>query len=412
MQTRQGLDRLGITILFLFSPLISLVVALRNYKVPWSKNLLWAFTIFFGFTFVVSNQMDSTRYSASLIRMANQPIGNLADFLSLIYEKETGYVDVLQPLLTFVVSRFTDNSRVLFAVFGVVFGFFYSRNLWFLFSHIQNKIKREALPFLLLAALVVAIWQINGFRFWTATHVFIFGVFTLLNKSKINGFAISAASLFIHFSFILPLLLLLLYMLVGNRLVIFIILYFTSFFITQVQPDVLKAYTNQVPEVFQERSRAYTDEKYIKERVKLNQKVNWYVTGRIIAIHYSINLLLVFLFFRYRAQISTDRILVGMLCFGLLLATGTNLLSQVPSMVRFQMVSDVILFSFFFLFVQQVKQNVFPKWAYIPFLLSAVLFIVVEIRVGFETTSLLTILGNPIVAPFLPNDFPLINFFK
>jgi hypothetical protein len=411
-RTRQGLDRMGITALFFFSPIISLVVALNNFKVSWSKNLVWAFVVFFGFTFVVSNQMDSTRYSDSLVRMAKLPIGNLANFLSLIYEKETGYVDVLQPLLTFIVSRFTDNSRVLFAVFGFVFGFFYSRNLWFLFSFVEGKLKREAIPFLLLAALVIAIWQINGFRFWTAAHVFVFGIFTLLTKGKIKGLVLCSTSLLIHFSFILPVLLTFIYLLAGNRLVIFMILYFASFFITQVRPEALKSYSGKIPEVFQERTEAYTSEKYIKERGKLNQQANWYVEGRVIAIHYSINLLLAVLFFRYKTKISSNKIAAGMLCFGLLLATVTNLLSQVPSMLRFQMVSDIILFSFFFLFVQQEKRNVFPQWVYIPFLLSAILYLVVEIRIGFETASLLTVLGNPLIAPFLSNDYPLIDFFK
>jgi len=409
---RQGLDHKGITALFLFSPMLSLIVALRNFKVSWSKNLVWAFIVFFGFTFVVSNQMDSTRYSDSLVRMAKQPIGNLANFLNLIYEKETGYVDVLQPLLTFIVSRFTDNSRVLFAVFGFVFGFFYSRNLWFLFSFVQGKLKREAIPFLLLAALVIAIWQINGFRFWTAAHVFVFGIFSLLTKGKIKGLLLCSASLLIHFSFILPVLLMFIYLLAGNRLVIFMILYFASFFITQVRPEVLKSYSTQIPEVFQERTQAYTNEEYIKERGKLNQQANWYVEGRVIAIHYSMNLLLAILFFRYRPQISANKIAAGLLCFGLLLATVTNLLSQVPSVVRFQMVSDIILFSFFFLFLQQVNHRTFRLWSYIPFLLTAILYLVVEIRVGFETTSLLTVLGNPVIAPFLPNEFPLIDFFK
>jgi len=403
---------MDITILFLFSPIISLIVALRNFGSTGSKNLMWAFVVFFGFTFVIGNQMDSTRYSASLARMATQPIDNLADFLSLIYEKESGYVDVLQPLLTFAVSRFTDNDRVLFAIFGFVFGFFYTRNLWFLFSFVEGKIKREAIPFLLLAALVIAIWQINGFRFWTAAHVFIFGIFTLLTKGKIRGLLLCMVSLLVHFSFILPVLLTFIYVLVGNRMVIFMILYFASFFITQVQPQVLQSYSSQIPEVFQDRTQAYTNEEYIKGRKKFNQQANWYVEARVTAIHYALNLLLIILFFQYRSLISSNKVLAGLLCYGLLLATVTNLFSQVASMVRFQMVYDVIIFSFLFLLVQQVNHRVFRMWSYIPFLLAAILYLVVEIRIGFETTSLLTILGNPLIAPFLSNEFPLINFFK
>jgi len=410
--TQHASKRSEAIILFLFSPVISLITAFRNHRQPWGKNIVWAFVVFFGYNFIVSGLMDSTRYSARLLELSQNNIGGIQDFFNLIYEKDTGYVDILEPIITFILSRFTTDSRVLFAVFGFVFGYFYSRNLWFLLSYANGKLRREALPFLIVAALVIAIWQINGFRFWTAAHVFIFGIFTLLSQGKIKGFVISAASLFVHFSFILPVLLLLLYMIVGNRLVIFMILYFSSFFITQVRPEALKSYTVNVPEVFQERTQAYTNKEYIIEFGKLNKTANWYVEGRIIAIHYAVNLLFLIIFFRYRSQISVNRILVGMLCFGLLLAAAANLLSQIPSMTRFQMVSDVILFSFLFLFVQNIKHRVFPGWAYLPFLLAAILYLVVEIRVGFETTGLLTVLGNPIIAPFLPNEFPLIDFFK
>jgi hypothetical protein len=124
------------------------------------------------------------------------------------------------------------------------------------------------------------------------------------------------------------------------------------------------------------------------------------------------NLLLIVLLIKHRRGISSNRLVAGMLSYGLLLATATNMLSQVPSVLRFQMVSDVILFSSFFLFVQFQPVRVFPRLIYLLFLGAAALFLVVEIRVGFETTSLLTVLGNPLVAPFLPNDFPLISFFK
>jgi hypothetical protein len=401
-------------ILFIFSPAIALIVALRNHNLSWVKNLIWVFTIYFGYTFVVGEQMDSLRYGQGLVLMARQQVGSLADFFSLIYQKETGYVDVLQPLLTFLVSRITTNSRILFAVFGFVFGYFYSRNVSFLFSYVDGKFKREALPFLILAALVIAIWQINGFRFWTAAHVFILGLFTAFKKdtSKVKGILICCSSIFIHFSFALPVLLFFLLLMVGNRLVIFFAIYTASFFITQISPQLLRGGGSFVPAIFQERTEGYTNEEYVKGRKQLLVTANWYVEGRNIAIRYTINLLLIVLFFRYRLLIQSSKMWTALLSYFLLLTTGINLLTEVASIARFELVANVILFSFLFVFTQNFRQRVFPLWSYLPFLGAAMLYIVVEIRIGFETTSLLTVLGNPLIAPFLSNDFPLINFFK
>jgi hypothetical protein len=401
-----------VLLLFLFSPLLSLTIAFRNYRSAWAKNIVWLFIIFFGYTFVMFGQMDSTRYAERLVILSNQNVGSIADFLSLIYEKETNYVDVLEPLVTFIVSRFTDNGRILFAVFGFIFGYFYSRNLWFLFSFVEGKIKRESLPFLVLAAFVIAIWQVNGFRFWTAAHIFIFGFFTLHHGKFWKGLIIAATALFVHFSFALPFLLLIIHLLVGNRLIIFFGLYFVSFFVSEVNPVAIQGFTKNIPEVFQDRAKGYTSEEYRKEILKTYETANWYVTARYTALRYAINLLLIILFFRYQNQIISDPMFLALLCFALLLTSGTNLTRSVHSMGRFQAVADMIMFSFLFLFTQRYRFKIFPRLVSISFLGAAALYVIVEIRIGFDTISLLTVLGNPIIAPFLSNDFPLINFFK
>jgi hypothetical protein len=399
-------------ILFLCSPLLSLILAFRNHRASWAKNVMWLFVAFFGYTFFVSSAMDSSRYSERLAYLSRQQAGSIPEFLSLIYEKETGYVDILEPLITFTLSRFTEDSRILFAIFGFIFGYFYSRNLWFLFDYVDGKIKRESLPFLLLVAFVIAIWQVNGFRFWTAAHIFIFGLLTIHSGKLSKGVIIAISTIFVHFSFALPLLLLVFHLLVGNRLIIFFGIYFFSFFVSEINPTALQQYANNIPEVFQDRTKGYSNEEYRKKILKTYETANWYVTLRFTALHYSLNILLAILFFRNRKLISNDAILIGLFCFALLLTSTTNLVRSVHSMGRFQAVADVIMFSFLFILIQRNSFRIFPRWASLSFLAAAILYIVVEIRIGFDTVSLLTVLGNPIIAPFLPNDFPLINFFK
>lgn len=404
--------RIATFLLFLLSPIASLVSSLRNFREPWAKNVLWLFVVFFGYTFVVTGFMDSARYSQRLAEMAEHGVGDVQDLFSLIYQKDKGYVDILEPLVTFTLSRFTSNSRILFAVFGLIFGYFYSRNLWFLFSRVKEKIRAEALPFLVLAALVIAIWQINGFRFWTAAHIFIFGIIHIHRGRVFKGYLFAFLSIFVHFSFVFAFGLALLHLVLGNRVMVLYVLYFVSFFISEIKPEAIRGYAAFVPDVFQERADGYTNEEYREGIEKTYETANWYVTMRYIALRYSLNLVLLFIFYRYRKSLISDRTISGLVCFALLLASAVNLVKSVPSMLRFQFVSDFIMFSALFLLIQSFDRRVLPLMVRLPFWCAAGLYIIVEIRIGFETTSLLAILGNPLVAPFLPNALPLISFFK
>src|SRR6056297_1555400 len=78
-----------------------------------------------------------------------------------------------QPLLTFLASRVTDQYWVLFATFGVLFGYVYSRNVWFPIHRVQTRFT-PVLVFLLAAyAFHVNIGSgLNGVRMWTAPTFF------------------------------------------------------------------------------------------------------------------------------------------------------------------------------------------------------------------------------------------------
>jgi hypothetical protein len=400
-------------VLFLLYPLAALVSSLRNFRVAKSKNIVWLFIVFYGFTFVFSNEnLDSDRYKNNLKYMASQQATSFGDFVSLLYSDDTNYVDVAQPLLTFLLSRFTADARILFALFGLVFGFFYSRNLWFLFSFIRDEIRPKAIPLLVLAAFMVAIWQINGFRFWTAAHIFIFGLFFISQGKRSRGVLISASSIFMHFSFFLPVAVLFIYVFIGNRFVVCTALYFISFFIAQVSPESVKAYSKSLPTVFQERTSTYITEEYVKFRTKENVNRNWYLDGRVLALSYSINVLLLIILLKYRKNVARISEAGVFFVTGLLLASFANIFGGIPSIIRFQTVASLCLIIALFILVQSSEKPVFSKWVFAPFVVAACLYLVVELRIGFDTLGLLTLIGNPFIAAFVPNDTPLIWYIK
>ena len=174
-------------LLFLISPIISLILAFKKRNVKISKSIFILFCVFFGFTFVFStdldNGSDSSRYAAWLIEMHNKEI-SWPNFINTLYNSNDGKLDILQPLLTYIVAIFTYDPRFLFAVFALVFGFFYAQNIWILFEKVKIKSNTLHLLFIIIFILLIPLWSINGFRFWTASQIFIFGALNILVKGK------------------------------------------------------------------------------------------------------------------------------------------------------------------------------------------------------------------------------------
>lgn len=395
--------------LAIVAPFFSMIVAFRNYRYSWAKNLVWLFVIFYGYTFVFSNKsLDSDRYVRTLKILYKQNISSFSEFTTLLYSEETNFVDVLQPVLTFIVSRFTDDGKILFGVFGLIFGFFYSRNVWFLLTKVEGHLKNEALPFLILYIFMIAIWQMNGFRFYTAAHVFLYGLLLRFNGKIIQGSILSVVSVFIHFSYVFPVIVLIIYTFFGNRLLVYFLLYIASFFATQLSPSFFQPFSQYLPAVIQERSERYTSDVYIRGTVKAFKENpgNWYVNGRRIALDYGLNFLLLYLVIRNYRNLKSEKGL-SLLCFGLLLGSSLNLVSNLPSMIRFFQIFYMVIAGFLFLYCQRKNERIFPRWIHFSFILIITLYVLVEVRIGFQTIGIWTIFGNSLIVPFVENDIAI-----
>jgi hypothetical protein len=254
-------SRVKVILLFLVQPFVLLIVALKNYKTDWAKNAVWMFTVFYGLTFAISpdSSADAVVYALRLSEMHNMN-WSLVTVLSQLYVVD-GFTDIYQPLLTFLVSRFTDNYNILFGFFGLVLGYFYSRNIWFLVERSGYKLNLYGILLIAVFAFIVSISSgINGVRFWTAAHIFIFGCFRYLFDDKQCGILIAASAILVHFAYIVPSLLLLGYIFVGNRLVIYYMIFVLSYFITELDFETGRYLASFLPEVFREAgSGAYSE---------------------------------------------------------------------------------------------------------------------------------------------------------
>ena len=116
-------------LLFLIWPFIAFITALTNYNTKEAKKVVYLFLVYYGLTFVVGNVgNDAERYAILLRQNAELPFSDFFNIIGGLYGSDTT-VDVVQPLISFIVSRFTNHHSILFAAYAALFGFFYLKSI-------------------------------------------------------------------------------------------------------------------------------------------------------------------------------------------------------------------------------------------------------------------------------------------
>ncbi len=395
-------------ILFAIWPFLAVFIALFEYRQTWAKNIIWLFVVFYGYTMVLSvADMDASRYRDEFIEVANSDgSGDIIDV------ENTNNVDLLKPLLNHLVSSFTDNYKILFMVYGAIFGFFYSRNIWLLLENSKHKIAIISIPILIVFVFVNPFWNINGFRFWTAAQIFVYGMLLFLLKKNKKGLWLVAITPFIHFSFLFPLAIVAAYIVLGNRVTLYFYLFVASLFISELNLESVRENLNEiVPSIFQRRIDAYIDEGYREVRKEELRNANWYVEMRLKLLKYSVYAFLILIYWRERHFLEKRKGLFRLFCFILLFLSFANVISSIPSASRFIIVSFSFATALIFINMQYLDDKVMHIMTKIS-IPALLIFLVVTIRMGFDTMSMTTVFGNPLIALFMENDIPLINLIK
>lgn len=411
MNDLRGKDNLRAGILFLIWPVLALTESIRNYRESWAKNVIWLFVIFFGFTFVPQEGNDAMGYIRRLQELHVSDI-SLSQIFGMLYVEGSRYLDVIQILITFLVSRFTADSRILFAVFGALFGFFYSRNIWTLISATEGKLGSIEKILLVIFAFVIPIWYINGIRFWTAAHIFIFGAIQVLMYKNMKGFLIAAFSVLMHFSFALPMFLLGAYVLIGNRTTLYFGFFLVSLLISGLDPLFLReALLQYLPDIFHHRITSYTNVDRIAEISDAYASATFYARWYKPVMKIGISSLLIMIFISGK-KFWKEKQVQNMYSFALLFTGVVNMISSVSSLGRFDKVAQTMVIASVFLFFYHVpKTHPSRKWFYIilPFLFF---YFATICRMGLDNTGVYALISNPIFAPFLSNDMAIINLIK
>lgn len=409
-----------ITLLF---PFAGLIMSLANWRKSWAKNIFWLACIYMGAVQIfqpegtmLGSGRDAGRYVMDLIDMHDN-VQTYSEVASTFFDGRTN--DIFQPTLTFLVSRFTDNGHVLFFFLAIIFGFFYSRNVWYVLEKLPDRIPNGMWLLIASLFLVCPIWAINGFRMWTALHIFIYGALPFALEGKKDKLVWSFLSILVHSSFIIVVVILGIYFLLAKQitrsswmLTTLFVFYIVTLTIKTINISAIAEIVgNYLPDYYDYRIGAYMSDEAAELRKEASARQSAYI-GILSNMKYWANQ--VFIILSYVNTIRNKNIskwLIPLFSSALLFYGFANIASLVPSGGRFVSVAQMLMVPVFLL-----NFTHFPitkeKWLLdlaLFFLAIALLF---DIRQGLDYYGITLIMGNFITMFFFESNVPLMNFIK
>ena len=408
----------GIYLTALIYPLWALFLSVKHFRLPQSKNLFWLFCIFLGMIHIFfpegGSDADGLRYAEQLIELNQQPV-TWENFTSFFYE-DREFVDIYQPTVTYFLSLITNNPRWLFFVFAFVFGFFYSRNIWFVLEKFPEVIGMSLYILTFYYILICPIWQINGVRMWTALHVFVYGALPYLYNSDKSKLVWCFASLLFHFSFFIPLCILLMYWFIPKKINYLLFFYMISFLIKEIDIEQIRNIAlTYSPSFLTAKAMSYTNEEYIQRVIDERSQYNFYVEGSQVIVKWVITVLLFTACLLGRKILQYHKSLFRLFCFALFLYSISNIMSLIPSGGRFIVLSQTFAFvSVIIFYIYYLRSEYQQKYIYFIFKLTPVLLlfpIIFLLRTGCDYYGLSLFL-NPLAVLFIEDNQPVIQFAK
>lgn len=414
-RVRQRNRRLGVVLLAVANPFLALLLALKYPREVLAKNLVWVFIVFYGTVFYVAAGfgLDGESY-ANQLRIMHETDFSLPDLASSFFAHRGAYQDFYQPIVTFLVSRFSGETWLLFGTFGIFFGYVYSRNVWFLVDRLPRRSGVVVWLLILAFAFVVGIGEgLNGVRMWTALHVFVFGVLHYADRQDPRFLLVSLLSPLVHFSFLLPSAVLLAFLLLKRFGAAIYVFFVASFFIAALDVALIRQALEYLPLTMGERAiSGYVDRaEMMYGASEVRRERVWFLTLNHTLVSAFIFLGATWLFLR-KAHQRVDVIRFVFL-FGMLVYGGVNLVDHVPSAGRFSSIGEMLILAAFIMFLSdrvRAKKLDFQVAAMLLPLLA------IHFALGFREllyfSSIWLVAGNFFVAPFVDPQVSLFDMVR
>lgn len=397
---RDDFDSRNYLYLFIIWPFLAFLLALGNYNQKGARRVVYFFLVYYGLTFVNSSDgVDAYNYIITFQQNARLPFSAFFDVVGGLYSGTS--IDVMEPLISFFISRFTTFHGVYFAAWAAIFSFFYLKSINLIYDRYQlNRGWNTMIP-LAFFTLILPISSINGVRMWTAAWIFFYGAYhVILNKDRRYLILAMSASL-VHWSFFSANAILLIYTFAGNRNYIYLPLVLISFVASDLLFGVFGRLSYILGGAFQGRFEGYASTGNILVEQIARQDASWFLRlGNDLIFYYLVFTILII-------QINTwymekDRQMKNLYSFLLLFLAFVNFGKPIPTFgLRFQMVFLLFATLYLFLYYARLKTERIQLLVLLGILPMA-LKLALTFRLATHSISLYLFtpgLGLPLLAP-------------
>lgn len=422
-KTQNNKEYSAIIIFTLLFPFLGLIYALFHWRESWSKNVFWMVCVYMGaiMIFMTGDSLEHTGRDAARyviwLRQMEQSNLSLFDIWGM-YLKNDRTMDLYQPTSMWIISRFTINGHFLFAFYAFVFGFFYSRNIWYILNRLPKILSPYSIIPIILLFLLCPIWNINGARMWTAAHIFIYGFMPYLLEGKKTQLIWVILTPLFHFSFLYLIVLSLLCVIINieNKLInlttlrIAGVLFVITIFVSSLDLSFVASFLHNIsPNGFENRIDGYTNIEYANYLTSTIKKNNWYVSASNNVASWGLGISMLMLIPRSNNN-NEIKEFYPLLLFSLLISSYANITSLIPSGSRFLVVANIFSLSLLLLSLSKINPL---KTYYMKFVIIALsLPLIVNFRKGFDYYPMTLLFGNYFTFPLFEYNNSIMDTIK
>ncbi|MFU8820526.1 MAG: hypothetical protein ACNA8G_03120 [Gammaproteobacteria bacterium] len=255
---RRGLDRRNLALLLLLSFLFPPILLYGAWKTSNFRQRHWLLTVFVGWYAVsLPVAFDPTGAGSDGVRHLLSVYTHYVDmtlyqFMSdlwniLLFKGAPGSNDVFKHVISYFVGGILGIPELFFPLVGLFYGYFFVGSMLIIFRNLGERKLAWVVIFLALCFFLTRnIDSMQAVRNPTAGWVLIYGILRYLETKRLRYVALMASTPLIHFSFLLIALPAFAYFVLGNRPVLYAVLFALSAPANLVAPDTAINLVSQV----------------------------------------------------------------------------------------------------------------------------------------------------------------------
>lgn len=328
----------------IFFPVINLGYNLVRPNNKGIKISIFLFFAFFGYSILWANEdADIFRYAFYFIEATKMKIG----YFDYLHNNITyGGLDYYWSFITWLVSRFTSDVHIFFCITSAIYGFFLAANVQYLIERVEvnNKAKLFLVMFVLIPGFICV-----THRWWTALQVFLFGLLPVLFEKRYSRIIFCVLSAFlIHFSFIYPMVILILSILLPKKYVLpYLVIFYVSIVLSNLDFSSVGVFLSDfMPSDYTDRTVGYMNSE--------KQEHNFIGVASFQALDIINVLIISFMYFKYKVLDDNNKL---PLVAGLLIATFANVCAQSEWGNRYLLLSNALLMAIYIYYYPIAKKH-------------------------------------------------------